>query len=158
MMRAAQAQDEIGWLFATEGKMSNAWEKLQAAHYHSLNSRRSARKWSAGLTTNLLHITHSQWSHRNSVLHERDAQGLKLKEGQELTVAIHTQFLLGLDGLLTRDHHYINRGLDHINALPAANRKAWLRGIQIARELYLASEIKEMESMRSFMLHWLSQA
>jgi hypothetical protein len=40
-MCAAQAQDEIGWLFATEGKMPNAWEKIQAAaHYHSLNSRR----------------------------------------------------------------------------------------------------------------------
>jgi CBS-domain-containing membrane protein len=98
-------------------------------------------------------------SHRNSVLHERDAQGLKLKEGQELTAAaIQTQFSLGLDGLLPRDHHYIDRGLDHINALPVANRKAWLHGIQIARELYLASKVKEMESMRFFMLHWLSQA
>ena len=157
-MLAAQAQDEIGWIFTTEGKMSKAWERLQAQHYHSLDSRRSARKWSAGLTTNLLHITHSQWSHRNSVLHERDALGLKLKEGQELTAAIQTQFALGLDGLLTRDHHYINRGLEHINALPAANRKAWLSGIQIARELYLASEVKEMESMRSFMLNWLATA
>ena len=56
-MLAAQAQDEIGSIFTTEGKMSKAWERLQAQHYHSLNSRRSARKWSAGLTTNLLHIT-----------------------------------------------------------------------------------------------------
>jgi hypothetical protein len=63
MLCAAQAQDKIGWLFATEGKMSNAWEKIQAVHYHYLNSRRSVRKWSAGLTTNLLHITNSQWSH-----------------------------------------------------------------------------------------------
>jgi hypothetical protein len=48
--------------------------------------------------------------------------------------------------------------LDTIQALPAANKKAWLRGIQIARELYLASEVHEMESMHNFMLHWLSQA
>jgi hypothetical protein len=51
--------------------------------------------------TNLLHLTHSQWTHQNSVLHELDVQGLKIKEGQELpTAAIHTQFSLGLHGLL----------------------------------------------------------
>jgi hypothetical protein len=82
-MQAAQAQDKIGWLFVTKGKVSNEWEKIQEAHYHSSQSRQSARKWLlAGLTTaNLFHITHLQWSHRNLVLHEHDAQGLKIKEG-----------------------------------------------------------------------------
>jgi hypothetical protein len=74
--------------------------------------------------------------HRNAVLHERDAQGLKLKEGQELMEAIHAEFLLGTEGLHTRNQHYIMRGLDHILALPAANKKAWLSGIHIARETY----------------------
>jgi hypothetical protein len=155
---AAQKQDAIGWTFATEGKMSWAWQLIQETYYRSTRSPRCARKWAAGLSTNLLHLTHSQWVHRNSVLHARDAQGLTIKEGQALTSAISTQFSLGLDGLLPRDQHYINRGLDTIQALPAANKKAWLRGIQIARELYLASEVREMESMRNFMLHWLSQA
>jgi hypothetical protein len=153
---AAQQQDQIGWIFATEGKLSHEWERLQEAYYLEYNPHRSAPKWAAGLTTNLLHITHSQWTHRNSVLHERDAQGLKLKVGQELTTAVNTQFALGLDGLHARDHHYIDRGLNHLHSLPPAYKKAWIRGIQLARETYLASEAKEMESMRSLMLHWLS--
>lgn len=155
-LQAARAQDRIGWMFTTEGKMSYEWLSLQETHYSLYNPRRSARSWAAGLTTNLLHVTHSQWIHRNTVLHERDAQGLKIKEGQELSAAIEAQFSAGLDGLHPRDYHFINRGLDQINTLPAAAKKAWLRGISIAREIYLASEAREMESMRASMLNWLS--
>jgi hypothetical protein len=71
-------------------------------------------------------------------------------------MAINIQFLLDLDGLHAWDHHYIDQGLDHLHSLPPAYKKAWLRGIQLARETCLASKAKEMESMRSLMLDWLS--
>jgi hypothetical protein len=106
----------------------------------------------------LLAITHSQWIHQCSVLHERDAQGLKLKEGQDSTVAIQEQFQLGLDGLHAHNRHYISRGQDCIIKLPAANKKAWLSGVRLAREAYLDSEARESDSMHTFMLDWLSGA
>jgi hypothetical protein len=90
------------------------------------------------------------------VLHEHDAQGLKLKQGWELLAAIQNQLALGIKGLHVRDHHYITHGNACILALPAAN-KAWLSGILIAREMYLNSEAREMEGMRNCMLHWLAQ-
>ena len=155
---AAQEQDAIGWVFATEGKVSNAWRKTQNKYYKTIGSSRCSWKWAAGLVTNLLHLTHAQWIHRCNVLHARDAEGLKIKEAKELADSIRAQFALGLDGLLTRDHHYINRGLDQVEALPADNKKAWLRGILIARDLYLSSEVSEMESMRRSMQQWLSPA
>ena len=156
-LSAAQAQDKIGWLLTTEGKISVQWRQLQAEHYRSINSPRSPGKWAAGLITNLLSVTHSQWRHRCAVLHERDAQGIKLQEGRALREAIQNQFVLGLDGLHVRDHHYISRGHVSILALPAANQRAWLSGISIARETYSASEARELEGMRNFMLHWLAQ-
>jgi hypothetical protein len=156
-LRAAQAQDQIGWLHTTEGKISVKWKHLQAEHYRSIDSQRSAGKWAAGLITNLLSVTHSQWLHRCAVLHERDAQGLKLKQGRDLLVAIQNQLALGLEGLHVRDHHYITRGNACILALPAANKQAWLSGILIARETYLTSEAREMGGMRTCMLHWLAQ-
>ena len=156
-LRAAQAQDKIGWMHTTEGKISKQWQQIQKAHYRNLNSRRSPTKWAAGLITNLLSVTHSQWLHRCAVEHERDAQGLKLKEGQELTAAITAQLALEVEGLHARDRHYITRGRDHIFSLPAANKKAWLSGICIARETYLASEARDTDSMRACMLHWLAQ-
>jgi hypothetical protein len=157
-LRAAQAQDKIGWMHTTEGKISKQWQQIQKAHYRNLNSRRSPTKWAAGLITNLLSVTHSQWLHRCAVEHERDAQGLKMKEGRELTAAITAQLALGVEGLHARDRHYITRGRDHIFSLPAANKKAWLSGICIARETYLASEARDTDSMRACMLHWLAQA
>jgi hypothetical protein len=67
------------------------------------------------------------------VLHERDAQGLKLKDGRALKEAVQNQLALGLDGLHAQDHHYISRGHACILALPADNKQAWLSGIRLAR-------------------------
>jgi hypothetical protein len=39
---AATAQDRIGWMNFTEGKISKRWRQLQAAHYQSTHSRRTA--------------------------------------------------------------------------------------------------------------------
>jgi hypothetical protein len=91
------------------------------------------------------------------VLHERDAQGLKLKQGRELLAAIQNQLALGIEGLHILDHHYITHGNACILALLAANKQAWLSGILIARETYLNSEAREMGGMRNCMLHWLAQ-
>ena len=79
-------------------------------------------------------MTHSQWLHRCAVEHERDTQGLKMKEGRELMAAVTAQFALGVDGLHARNRHYI------------------------ARETSLASEAWETDSMCACMTHWLAQA
>jgi hypothetical protein len=122
----------------------------------NLRLRSSASKWAAGLVTNLLGITHSQWLHRCVVLHERDTQGLKLKDSQQLAAAIQEQFLLGLEGLQAWDCHFITRGQAAVNALPADNKQAWLSGIHIMHQLYQDSEAREIDGMQTFMLHWLS--
>ena len=153
---AAQAQDRIGWLHTTEGKISSHWAKLQANYYLSMDSPRSPHKWAVGLVTNLLTVTHAQWMHRCSVLHERDSQGLKLQEGRELLASVQQQFALGVDGLLTKDHHYIRRGWDCILALPAANKKAWLTGIILAHQLYMDSEASELHGMQQLIQQWLA--
>jgi hypothetical protein len=78
-------------------------------------------------------------------------EGLKLKDSQQLAAAIQEDFLLGLEGL-----HFITCGQATVNALPADNKQAWLSGIRIVHQLYQDSEAREIDGMRSFMLHWLS--
>jgi hypothetical protein len=159
-LRAAQAKDWIGWLHTTEGKSqpngSNCRRNTTGLWIH-VDSRQSPGKWAAGLITNLLSVTHSQWLHWYAVLHERDVQGLESKQGRDLLAAIQNQLVLGLEGLHVRDHHYITCGNACILALPAANKQAWLSGILIARETYLDSEAREMGGMQNCMLHWLAQ-
>jgi hypothetical protein len=108
------------------------------------------------LVTNLLVVTHSQWLHRCAVLHEKDNQGLKLKDSQQLAADIQEQFQLGVDGLQVRDRHFLTRGQEAVLALPADNKQAWLSGIRIARQLYHESKTREIDGMQTLMLHWLT--
>jgi hypothetical protein len=57
-LQAGQAQDKIGWLHTTEGKISVQWKHLQAEHYQSIASWWSSGKWAEGIITNLLSVTH----------------------------------------------------------------------------------------------------
>ena len=89
---AAIAQDRIGWVALTEGRISKLWRHLQSAHYRKIQSKRSAGQWAAGLVTSLLSVTHAQRTHRNSIRHARDAYGLQATLGKELVTAIDLQF------------------------------------------------------------------
>jgi len=103
----------------------------------------------------LYSILHNQWTYRNSVLHERDAQGLRIKEGEELEQQIETQFELGRDGLNPSDWHYIERGRTEVGNLSASDKKAWLSGITIARESAVTATARAAANMRANMHRWL---
>jgi hypothetical protein len=148
---AALAQDRIGWVAFTEGRISTLWRKRQAAHYHAVHSERSVGKWAAGLVTSLLSVTHSQWVHRNSILHARDAHGIRVTRGQELETAIDLQFQSGLEGLHPRDYHLIERGQERVCRMTSTGQLSWLSSIRIARETFMAQSAKEAASMRTFM-------
>ena len=152
---AALAQDAIGWQNFVEGKISTIWKSIQQTFYSEISSRRTARRWCRGLVSHLLELTHDQWATRNGVVHERDAQGLKLAEGAELTAAIIEQYNLGTDGLHPRDHHYLSRSLATILELPVMEKRQWVSTIRSARELYGKTTNSSMHQMRTFMENWL---
>jgi hypothetical protein len=148
---AAIAQDRIGWVAFTEGRISTHWRRRQAAHYQAISSERSVAKWAAGLVTSLLSVTHSQWTHRNSILHARDAHGLRITRGQELATAIELQFQSGLEGLHPRDYHLIERGQERVHQMTSPGKLSWLSSIRIARDTFMAQTAKEAATMRTFM-------
>jgi hypothetical protein len=142
--------------FTEEGKISRRWRQLQAEHYQSHQSRRTADQWAAGLVTSLLSMVHSQWTHQCNVLHARDAQGLRLREAQALATAINFQFQSGLDGLCPRDHHLISRGKDRVLRMTGSGKLSWLSSICIARSLYNSQIAQEAKNMRNFMTNYLT--
>jgi hypothetical protein len=153
---AAVAQDRIGWMSFTEGKITKRWRTIQATYYREIESTRSANKWAAGLVTTLLSMTHSQWTHRNSILHARDAHGLRLREGKELDTAISLQLQSGLDGLHPRDYHLIERGRDKVFRMTGSGKLSWLASIRIARETYRVQAAKDMDCMRNLMTNYFA--
>jgi hypothetical protein len=145
---AAVAQDRIGWVHFTEGKISKHWKAIQSDYYHTLESPRSAHQWASGLVANLLAMTHSQWTHRNNILHACDTQGIRLRQTQELDSNIRQQFHLGSAGLLARDFHLIERGLDSVLHMATSGKMSWLSSIRVARENFGAHVALEVEGMR----------
>ena len=49
------------------------------------------------LVSNILMLVHKQWIAQNAVVHTCNKLGLKVCEGEELKIAIDTQFCLGID-------------------------------------------------------------
>jgi hypothetical protein len=151
---AATTQDRIGWRNFVEGKISKEWRILQSRHYLEIASRRSGDRWAEKLVTKLLELVHSMWKYRNSILHERDKDGLKVRDGAELTAAVNEQFVLGHAGLARGDRHFISR----VAQLPVAERRAWLEGVTLARQTFEVELDSGMESMRENMSAWLATA
>jgi hypothetical protein len=131
---SAAEQDEIGWQNFVEGKISRSWGILQLQHYQDQHSKRTVDKWTSGLVTQLLELTHGMWIHRNRVLHAVDEQGLPLQQAAELEAAIHEEFRQGIAGLARKDHHFIRRGRDDVMSMTVVDKRGWLRGIQLARD------------------------
>jgi hypothetical protein len=69
---AFQAQNKIGWMQFHEGLITKQWAILQDQHYKAIGHRRSGKTWASELITQLWHINHSIWIHRNEILHHSD--------------------------------------------------------------------------------------
>lgn len=149
--QAAKDQDRIGWFHFVEGKIAQSWETAQHEYYMRKGSDKSGRTWASGLVTQLYTLPHNQWTYRNRVLHERDAQGLRIKEGEDLENLIDAQFEIGTNGLSPSDWHFIARGREEIRQLSASDKKAWLSGITIARDDTASVTSRTMAEMRANM-------
>jgi hypothetical protein len=85
--QAAQHQQSIGWDNLLFGRIATSWMELQRDHFKTTNSRRSPERWAADMAYRLLQLSHGLWMARNGYLHERDEQGLLLKEDRLYTMA-----------------------------------------------------------------------
>ena len=106
----------------------------------------------------LLHLSHGMWMARNSIVHARAANGLKLKEKETLEKEIKEQHKLGTKGLASLDKHHMDWSLEGLLGSSVEVQQAWLRGIKIARQTGVSREQEEDFHLRSAMAHWLSRA
>jgi hypothetical protein len=131
---AALEQDEVGWQNVVEGKISKHWGYLQLLYYHDLHSKQSVDRWTLGLVSHLLELTHGMWVHQNGIDHVIDEQGLPIHLAVDIKATIHEEFCKGTNGLARHDFHFIRHGQDNIMSLSAADKQGWLRGIQLAQD------------------------
>jgi len=152
------AQVSIGFFFTLMGCLSFHWEQTQAKYWSDKGSSRSARHWARNFCLQLLHLTHSTWTSRNSLVQER------LLQTQRLAVAatIQQEFELGIRDLLPADQFYITQvspsegfSLESVLSLPLADQQLWLHAIQSARNRGSQITTSELQHMQSFFHRWL---
>jgi hypothetical protein len=129
-----QAQDTIGWQSFFEGFLATEWELLLDRYFDSINSRRSGRRWCAGLIHQLWLLIHDLWVHRNTILHDHVPASTQLATAQ-MHASISGQYNQGLDGLSpTHFRSYFSRPLSALLALSEAYKRNWLNNIISARD------------------------
>ena len=57
----ASSQDIIGWDNFVMGMISQRLLTIQSAHFHTVGKSHCTTRWIAGLKTQLLQVTHTQW-------------------------------------------------------------------------------------------------
>ncbi len=87
-----QLQDVIGWRRFLEGMISKEIVVLQQQFYAVNGSQMSLDKWSSGLITRLLEITHGQWLYHNFIVHDPVAGTIATGKKEELLLEIEHQW------------------------------------------------------------------
>ncbi len=99
------SQDKIGWRRFLEGMISKEITVVQKQFYALNGSRVSMEKWSFGLITWLLEITHGQWLHRNYIVRDPVSGTIANARKEGLLLEIEHQRKLGDAGLLEEDKY-----------------------------------------------------
>jgi hypothetical protein len=96
-------------------------------------------RWTLGLVSHLLELTHGMWVHWNGIDHAIDKQSLPTHLAAGFKVTIHKEFCKGTDGFARHDYHFISHGRDNVMSLFAATKQGWLRGIQLAWDSWITA-------------------
>jgi hypothetical protein len=76
----------------------------------------SLEKWSSGLITWLLEITHRQWLYQNYILHDPVSGAVATARKEELLLEIEHQRELGDAGLLEEDKYLAKVNLEEMES------------------------------------------
>ena len=118
-----------------EGRIAITLGVFQEAYYKSNESRSSSLKWSSDLISHLIIMIRTQWLHRNSVVHKRRKDGLKIEEGKKISTQIYEALETGARDLDTVDHYLLDYSIEQIDEWTGAKKKIWLRSMTAAKNL-----------------------
>ena len=115
------------------GMVSHKLLTIQSAHFHTAGKLYCATWWIAGLITQLLQVTHTQWIYQCMLVHDRTTGVLISTHKDDLLKEIeHQQLSLGPDDLAEEDRFLLECNFDNITS--TTGQGCWLLGIQAARE------------------------
>ena len=124
------AQTDIGWGAALEGRLSIHWINIQERHFSRIKTRKSAKRWMAALIQKMWAIAWELWEHRNSCQQERATEEQRAKN----SVNIRYEFGLGNNGLDSKDRKLFNSTMAEILQSKLSLQDSWIRRVTRARK------------------------
>ena len=118
-----------------EGMVSKEIINLQSEFATIQGMRLSLERWSSGLITKLLEVTHGQWIYRNLLVHDKLSGVLATEKKEELQKEIQRQQELGEDGLDEQDKFLLEIKLDDLEETSGEYQEYWLLAIRAARRV-----------------------
>jgi len=143
------SQDKIGWQRFLEGMISKEITRIQQQHYALSGSRMSLERWSSGLITRLLEITHGQWVYRNFIVHDPVLGTIATARKEELLREIERQRELGDAGLLEEDKYLAEVNLEGLEDTSRERQHYWLLAIKTTRKAKILREQREQQQADS---------
>ncbi len=140
-----RSQDKIGWRQFLEGMISKEITGIQQQHYALSGSRLSLERWSSGLITRLLEITHRQWVYWNFIVHDPVSGTIAMARKEELLREIERQWELGDADLLEEDKYLAEVNLEGLEDTSGERRHYWLLAIKTAQKVKILREQQEQQ-------------
>ncbi len=100
----------------------------------------SLEKWSSGLITRLLEITHGQWVYWNFIVHDLVLDTIATARKEELLQEIKWQQELGDEGLLEEDKYLAEVNLEGLETTSGEQQHYWLLAITTAQKAKILRE------------------
>jgi hypothetical protein len=133
-------QDIIGWRRFLEGMISKEIIALQQ-HFHAINgSQVTLDRWSSGLITRLLKVTHGQGLYQNFIVHDPVSRTIATAKKEELLLEVERQRDLGDTGLLEEDKYLVEVNLGDMETTSGECQRYWLLAIKTAWKAKLLRE------------------
>ena len=115
-----------------EGMISKELGPIQWRYLTATGSSLSLKKWTTGLITRLLEVTHGQWLYRNVQVHD-DVTGVNASlRKEEIIAEIEKQQEMGEEGLLPEDRYLLEINLDDMEITSGKKQEYWLLAIRAA--------------------------
>ncbi len=140
-----QSQKRIGWRRFLEGMILKEITWLQRQYYVLNGSKMSLEKWSLGLITRLLEITHGQWVYCNFIVHDPVSSTIVTARKEELIQEIKRQQKLGDAGLLEEDKYLAEVNLEGLETTSGEWQHYWLLAIKTAWKAKILQEQREQQ-------------
>ena len=134
MYPLAQSQDLIGWQRFMEGMISKEIKCIQKSYLALSSYHLSIERWTSGLITKLLEVTHGQWLYRNVYLNDSISGTKVTLHKEEIQTEIEKQKELGTDSLDEGYKYLMEINLEDLENTSGEKQQYWLLAIRAESE------------------------